>query len=319
MNADEILEAFLKPASDIENIFDGLNTYNRPSLPDEDDGFYDWLLVRSKGVELGFTESNYYYSKDEWDWGRGELILTQAYFYSASEGIKEYTGKLPFNLLFSDDKESAREKLKHYEPSRHSFITDVWDIGNYRLTISYREKEGIDTVICRSLPLPISVENNTVPDVQKIISCFGCEVADHDFRLLWAGSLDKESIAEAKEDGSIDFTKSFGATLNFSKTRKGPLLTSITLHRNRDLESMGWSGELPNQLDFEDSPEALFQKIPEKPIKQSDSQLTGFAVWNFDGYTLHVLYSNIDNRLIRVALIAPGVWKSIDEFSNTCV
>lgn len=36
--------------------------------------------------------------------------------------------------------------------------------------------------------------------------------------------------------------------------------------------------------------------------------LTGHAVWHFDDYTLPVLYSNLDNRLLRIKLIAPGTW-----------
>ena len=44
---------------------------------------------------------------------------------------------------------------------------------------------------------------------------------------------------------------------------------------------------MPQGLDFEDSPEILFQKIKDQPIQQSDSALTGHAVWRFDDYTLH--------------------------------
>lgn len=53
-----------------------------------------------------------------------------------------------------------------------------------------------------------------------------------------------------------------------------------------------------------DSPTILFEKISSLPVQQSDSILTGHAVWHFDRYTLHVLYSNIDNRLLRIKLIA---------------
>lgn len=127
------------------------------------------------------------------------------------------------------------------------------------------------------------------------------------------GAVAAVDYQAVQEDGELDLLRSYGATLAFAAGSAGPVFRSITLHRNRDMESAGWDGGLPCNLSFEDSPETLFKKIPLQPVQQSDSALTGHAVWHVDGYTLHILYSNLDNRLLRVKLIAPGTWKCVDE------
>jgi hypothetical protein len=35
-------------------------------------------------------------------------------------------------------------------------------------------------------------------------------------------------------------------------------------------------------------------------------------MWHFEPFTLIVLYSNIENRLLRIALLAPGFWGAIN-------
>ncbi len=49
------------------------------------------------------------------------------------------------------------------------------------------------------------------------------------------------------------------------------------------------------------------------PVQQADFVNTGHAAWHFDDHTLHVLYRRIDNRLLRVKLLAPRVWKCVDD------
>lgn len=92
---------------------------------------------------------------------------------------------------------------------------------------------------------------------------------------------------------------------NCRRHRTDPLLRSATFHRQRDQDGLGWDGELPAGLDFEDSPEDLFRKLNAAPVQQADSALTGHGVWQLGDYTLHVLYSNVDNRLIRVKVSVP--------------
>ena len=52
------------------------------------------------------------------------------------------------------------------------------------------------------------------------------------------------------------------------------------------------------------------------PVRQDDEGLAGYAVWHLDDYTMHVLYSNPYNRLLRVTLHAPGTWKPVDSIDE---
>lgn len=318
MNASDILSSLGLPLSStsVDKLFSSFNTLNRPALPDDKEYVYhDWVLVRRKGVELGFADSEYQSTADRFRWGHGELLLTQAYFYSGFDDIQPFTGELPYGLTFADSREIARAKLAAFEATRHSYINDTWDVDGYRLSVTYKEGgAGIDRMVCDLLAAPIQrIQEVTYPKLASVTVAFGFSIHSQEFTELWGDLLDEEKAQEAIDDGEIDFTQSYGATLGFVDSSTGPDFRSIILHRNRDTESAGWAGELPQGLDFEDSPEILFQKIKDQPVQQSDSALTGHAVWHFDDYTLHVLYSNLDNRLLRVKLIAPGNWKCIED------
>jgi len=318
MNSADFISLFGTSATDhkMTAIFSALNTLRRPELPDDNPyPYHDWLLVRRKGVELGFADSEYQHGSDHFRWGHGKLLLTQAYFYSGFDDIRPFTGTLPYSLTFADSRTIARSKLGAFESSRHSYLNDTWDVEGYRLSVTYTEDgASIDRMACRVLATPLTHKQHVVfPDLKTITNAFGTTITSPEFLKLWASALSDEDYEEAQQDGEIDLLQTYGAMLAFAPSRSGPVLRSITLHRNRDMESVGWGGSLPNNLDFEDSPEALFKKIDAPTIQQSDSGLTGHAVWHFDDYTIHVLYSNLDNRLLRVKLIAPGTWKCIDD------
>ncbi|WP_255987376.1 hypothetical protein [Chitinolyticbacter albus] len=300
----------LVSADCIEVLFDSLRTANRPSLTGSDrHAYHDWVLVRRKGIELGFADSEYHNAAPRACWGRGDLILSQTYFYSGLGDIQAYAGELPLGLIFSDGRDATRTKLAAFESSRHSYRNDTWDAEGYRLSVTYTaDGQAIDRVACRQMAAPIlRAQEMQWPELSALTSAFGEKQSDRAFASLWGDVLDAEKLQEAQSEGEIDFTDTFGATISLV----GGAFRSITLHRNRDMESAGWDGALPQGLDFEDDPEALFRKIPDQPVQQSDSALTGHAVWHFADYTLHVLYSNLDNRLLRVKLIAPGTWKCI--------
>jgi hypothetical protein len=319
MNSTEILSNFglTSTCDKVVSLFSMLNTLNRPQLPEDEEYIYhDWVLVRRKGLELGFTDSEYQTAAARFRWGHGELLLTQAYFYSGFNDIQPFTGELPFSLKFSDSKDAARVKLIAFDASRHSYINDTWDVDGYRLSLTYENGgQSIDRIACRVLAAPIpSIDNLIYPSLANISAVFGDSIRSAEFAALWGDLLDDEKLLEAIDDGEIDFTQSYGATIGLAGDGKSTsVFRSITLHRNRDSESAGWGGELPLGLQFNDSPEVLFTKITEPPIQHADSALTGHAVWHFIDYTLHVLYSNLDNRLLRIKLIAPGSWKCIDE------
>jgi hypothetical protein len=311
MNATEIIALFGKASNspELNALFSELNTLNRPSLPDDDKFVYhDWVLVRRKGVELGFSDSEYDKASPRIHWGHGKLLLTQVYFYSGFEDIKPFIGELPCGLNFADNRERVREKLIAYEATRHSYLTDTWDVseGGYRLNVTYNEEgKSINRMACFVLEAPIQQTHTiTFPPLVSITNAFGTDIHSPEFRALWQDFLSHSKMQEAIEEGTVDFTESYGVTLGLTKKN---IFTSIILHSNRNEESVEWQGDMPHNLRFDDSPEVLFLKMKQPPTQQSDSVLTGYAVWSFPNYTLRILYSNLYNRILRIKLISPSL------------
>ncbi|ALV07683.1 hypothetical protein [Roseateles depolymerans] len=311
LDAEELVSYFGSTSDCLEgkSVWSNLNTLDRPEHPDSGESrYYDWVLVRRKGLELGFVDSEYAAGAESTRWGRGDMVLSQLYLYSGHSDIQPYHGAMPFGLRWSDTREQSRARLSRYEGTRHSHLTDAWDVPGYRLTVVYSDDgSALSRVVCRGLPaalepgMPISM-----PKLQELLNSLGKSVATPSFALMWQhGYWSNDHVSAACEDGEIDLNSTCGLTLGTECDRTDPLLRSVTFHRQRDQDGLGWDGELPAGLDFEDSPEDLFRKLNDAPVQQADSALTGHAFWNLKDYTLHVLYSNVDNRLIRVKVSAP--------------
>ena len=50
------------------------------------------------------------------------------------------------------------------------------------------------------------------------------------------------------------------------------------------------------------------QKVGLPADKQADQPFTGYVLWHFPDYSLHVFYSTMENLILRVRIMAPGVW-----------
>lgn len=267
-------------------------------------------------MELGFTEAAYQSGIGPVrGWGHGELLFTQVYFYSRRKDIEDYSGVLPFGLMWNDSRQQARAKLDDFEASRHSSETDTWDVPGYRLTAVYADRgEQLNRVVCRVLPDPLPVPAHVhAPSLKTVVESLGEPISEIRLRIEWRDVLNADRIAESEESGAVDMLQDVGVSIGLAATESGGIVRSVTLHRNRDQDSTGWQGELPFGLSFEDSPEELFSKVRVPPAQQESSELTGHAVWHLPACSLHVLYSNVDNRLIRVKLMSPGTWRSVHD------
>jgi len=306
----------------VDALFKNLNTLNRPQLsedPAEEGGFSDWVLVRRKGVELGFSDSAWFNAEPRTRWGTGDLILTQVYYYSAFDDVKTFEGELPFGLLWTDGRAIARQKLNGFEATRHSFLTDTWDTDTFRITVKYKDDfKGLDRIFCRIDPKPLMPEVPVEPPALEAIQrVFGIQPTEPVFRSLWGEAFQ----TNRKFPTMLDMTNTLGVELYFQKAKElrlpfpedklpaGLVFAAIRFLAERQDDGCGWKGELPFDLAFEDSPETLFQKITRRPDAQEDDELVGFALWHFPTHSLHVLYSQVDNRLLRITLMAPGYWK----------
>jgi hypothetical protein len=299
-------------SKEIARLFDVLNTVQTPFLDEDDieEGRYtDWVLLKRKGIEFGFSNKAWHEGDTRLAWGANDLILTQMYFYSGSEDVQPYTGKLPYGLSFNDNRETARSKLIEFEAARHSYITDCWDTEEgFRLTIFYKETGEIETVF---LYLKLHNLKNNVHHLKlaDLEICFNQPVSDKLSCLSKLNTpISKESWDEWFETRELTLTDDYGIELYLGED-KPEKLSAIKFFAPRERESVGWNGLLPLNLSFEDNPQSLFEKIKTKPAKHQNNRLTGYSLWHFEIFSLHVLYSNLYNRLLRITVMAPGYWK----------
>lgn len=295
----------------VEQLFADLNTMRRPGASDDDTRFHDWILVRRKGVELGFTDSCYHWAEPRDRWGRGQWLLTQAYFYRGFNDVQPFKGALPHGLHFSDDPATVRSRLSQFESTRHSYLTDTWDVEGYRLTVKYSpDRRSVERIACRMLPAQLKASTSSkLPELGAMIDSLGESIQSSGFATSWRIDLSAQQADEAIEDDLLDLGASIGTEMSLA----GGRVRSIILHRDRDADAVQWTGDLPSGLTFDDSPELMLSKLGVPPVQHANSELTGHAVWHFEDYTLQVLYSHVDNRILRVMLIAPGTWKCIEE------
>jgi hypothetical protein len=313
MNANDILMLLGTPADDerAKALFARLDLPRAPRLPVDDYRFHDWVMIPELGIELGFSDSQLQAGAPFYLWGSGQALLTQVYFYADFDGIDPYAGELPFGLQMSDDRDTVREKLAAFEATRHSGLNDTWDVDGYRMGITFDDDElAIARISCVALPAPVPrMKAVEPPALDRLLGSFGDPLKPTAVKAVWPTGWDDESLGLAMDDGDLDLTDSYGVTLSYGKKAGQLVLSTIALHRNGDLAAAGWAGELPAGLDFEDSPDALLRKMQTPPDHHIDGELAGLAVWVLPEYVLHVLYSNLHNRLQRVSLVAPGRWR----------
>ena len=282
-----------------------------PSLDrEEPDQHYDWILIRRFGLELGFVDTAYFSGLPEAFWCRQGVTLQQVIFYNKGrKDILPYMGKLPFELIWSDIDKIVNLKMSKYEASRRTYFTDYWHIDNKNIVISYRkDKSGIDSIRI-SLPVPPLPEIGRLQptlNTQEWIDLLGIPYDSKKLLVL----LDplRFSYKQINEDNELDFLEECGLVLyfkqkneNFSSSKL--VLNSVKFHRSRDINSRQYNGELPFNLLFDDSPSCLDKKIGRTSDFRKDGPMTGYAHWQFDAFSLRVLYSTIENYIFRVTLI----------------
>ncbi len=297
-----------------------------PARPRDEQTWFDWLTSGSRGIEFGFQDQADFLAQAPQLRGREQLLLTQLCFYCAHPGVDPYVGPLPFGILRDDGRDEVRRKLATTGIAPRSYIRDVWDLPSFRLIVSYvRGGDAVASILCL---LPIHPwpadpdEPGAPPDIDRLIELLGQTAESPRFRQAF-DPLHIESFGfDPKQRGHLRLRHAFGFDLSlsepFGQDVKQPLdsvlpvVTSIKFYRDREQDAYGWKGKLPLGIDFGDSQAALFEKAGGVPAVARDSDLQGFAVWHFDAFSLHVLYSNVHNYILRITLLQPGLWDAAD-------
>lgn len=322
----EALVKLLGLASTDPRVEDALRAYGvmrRPELGidhDDADGpvvkSQDWVTNLSAGIEFGFQEEGAYMGLDQADRGVGPMLLTEIYFYGERPGTRPYPQLLPYGLSLGDGRAAVRARMAPMESSRRSYLRDTWDHPNFRMTVSYADDGAhIDFVVCMlrtEAPEPFEGGTAPMPPVATLVGLLGKRMNDPALRqVLVPLGLDRQVLTTATEQ-VVDFRRTHGFKLAF---RKGPganlgtpatlMLHEIECLRAGEFESRGWHGELPMGIGFDDSPETAIAKVGRAPDHQSDQDFAGQAYWALEGYCLLVVYSTMENMVLRVCLTRP--------------
>lgn len=284
----------------------------------------DWLVNYEAGIEFGFEDEAAFLGLDASERGTGPLLLTQIYFYGIHDQVRPYVGRLPFGLRYTDDRRAVRLRLEGFEAVRRSYVRDAWALEPFTLVVSYADGDSqIGFVLCllRRPPLP-PIEGGavTLPAFSTIVAQLGKRLNDPEFREVFA-PLGFDRRREDFVGGQrADFRDTLGFALGFRPPPgaervqppvSGPLvLSEIIFFRDRMLDARGWTGPLPRGIRFDDSPEDVMSRMAVPPDERFDDTFTGYMVWHLDEYSLQVHYSSMENFVLRVRVMAPGVWSA---------
>lgn len=327
MDAQALVNLLGLPSTDIR-VEDALRAYGvlrRPELtidPTDADGpivkSQDWVGNLSAGIEFGFQEEGAYMGLDQFDRGVGPMVLTEIYFYGARPGIHPYPYSLPFGLAITNGRDAARDRLDTLLPGRRSYVRDTWDTPTFRMTASYaNDGASIDFLVCMlrtEPPEPFEAVTAPLPSITTLARLLGKRMNDPALRqVLVPLGLDRQTLDSSNEQ-IVDFRRTYGFRLTCRKASSANrssaatlVLHGIELIRAGELESRGWHGELPRGIVFDDSPEAAITKIGHQPNQQFDQDFVGQAFWALEQLGLLIVYSTMENIILRVALFTPEI------------
>jgi hypothetical protein len=276
-----------------------------------------WVKNSHLGIEFGFDDEGAWKGLDETAFGQGPMLLTQIYLYGLHQGVDPYPDEVPFGLRMRDDKPTVRRRMLAFESTRRSHIRDTWDTMGCRVTVAYTADESaIEFIVCmlREPPLrPLSYELAAAPRVATLSQLLGHSLEELEVR----SALDPLGLQDRVEDiqdaGRAEFPV-HGLSVDFALggRRSVPVISGMTFYRERESGSRQWTGGLPHDIAFEDSLDRIAEKMGRTADEEEDEDFVSYAVWHETDLTIHVLYNSMENRVARVSVYAPGVWRRME-------
>lgn len=322
MRPEELMALLGCPATDplVEQALAHFRIRRRPQLEwDEDDvdgpvvETRDWLINRRLGIEFGFEDEAAFLGREAGEYGLGPMLLTQLYFYCDHEGVNPYRGTLPFGLQCGDSRDSARVRLSTWEATRRSYVRDTWELEGATAIISYVDDgRRIGFVLC-TLPRPPKPPADDgpaqLPATDEMLAVLGAPWRDARLQTLFAPLHMERYLEEQGETRIVNLRETCGLELRFEPEggRSEQLVfTGVRFYRDRELDARGWPGALPLDLEFNDSPEVMLQRISRPPDHRFDEMFEGHATWHLTESAVHVTYSTMFNWIVNVHVMARG-------------
>jgi len=307
-----LIELLEKPLNhnEVQAVLKWYKIRRRPKVKIDTEGsiinFKDWVINSSVGIEFGFEDEISFngYSSEKGN----SMLLTQIYLYGTHKGVKPYQGLLPFNIEISDNRNTVREKLIAWEATRRSYTRDVWELPEYRLTISYENDLQIGFILLWSRKDPITLLKAPIvmPDIKEIIKYLGKNIQD----LISSNLFHQLPLKNYQDMETINFRRNYGFKLKFLNNLR---LSHIIFYRKGEDSLYGWQGTLPYNLKFNDSPEIVLRKIGILPDIRYDELFIGNVLWDFKDYCIRVNYCTMKNYILSIDLLT---WDALDIYNT---
>ncbi|GAB2909721.1 hypothetical protein GCM10027093_54790 [Paraburkholderia jirisanensis] len=282
----------------------------------------EWLgcsFFYKQGFAICFCDKAFY-CDDNSNIGE-EKILTTILFYNDEEYYhhKKYEGNLPANISFSDDHQSVVGRLGMPQwrfVQNGKVVCARWDSGHTWIVAFYNDTNGAIKHVqfgwnppTSPVPTDLRISLYGYPDFDLIRPLFRKSITDP----AVVNALSRFRLSEVKKAKPddwyvvVDHTSDKGIELFFDDPRKpdppGPYLFSgIKYFRRGIFDSPGFTGRLPHGIKFSSKPEELLQLLG-NPVTGDVKEWSGYYVWNFPDYLLHVYYSIQEQRVDRVTVM----------------
>ncbi len=322
MQGESILHLLGSPAIDpsVERTLEHFRIRRRPQVTIDEDAVdgpvvenQDWLKNRNAGIEFGFEDQAAFTGDETLTPGKVPMLLTQVYFYGEHPEMKPYVDRLPFGLFVGDDRQTVRARLAAFESVRRSWVRDTWDLEPCRLTVSYAEGGARVAFLLCALPVPPSRDRDDVvrlPALEDLLSVLGRPMNDPQLRKAVKPLRMDQYLRNLGTTVVAIMRQEYGLDLHFGgvRTMDASAFTNLYLYRDREADARGWTGRLPYGLAFDDSPEVMFKKMGRPADVHTEENFDGYALWHFPECSVQVHYSTMDNWILNLRILAPGVW-----------
>ncbi len=325
LNADHLVALLGREATHeaIEGFFIQHAVRRRPVLDRPAKSPYDVTFhMRQLGITFIFQEYNYIHNHAIRSHGKSKkLLLTGILLSSGIENvIRPFSGTLPFGLEWHDDRVSVRKKMNSFEARLRVHKRDCWWFDDYRMTVSYQpgdinepQTTGVFEVLFSSYLPPTEKRHQHLhhPSIRTLQSLFGKSVRDREFAAAFADLNYEDIVRWSKEDTAVDLQLQYGFQVYFDQDKPAedgtPSFGGITFYRDRYGPSAEWLGELPYDIQYNDTPEQVLKKVPAvADLYEDTTALWGVIKWYLPQYLLWVNFDNLVNYVETVSILAPG-------------
>jgi hypothetical protein len=286
------------------------------------------LFDEDAGLFLFFTDYKSFTQLYDYPTTGGNLILSRlSFLINYDQGFAPYTKKLPYGIQATDSYQQLQARFN--EPVKllkaGGFVEKaIWHYKDLQIIVSFLNGGNnikiISFIPCLKTNYQTADDVNTAPRLAQLSSFFGSEWNNKNLLEPFAKLGLDFSFSEVKKYGEIDFKKSHGIELYFLTGDKFPVdiytkldpkkyyFSGFRVRSYLDFKSKQFAGELPWGIDWEASPAVVESFIKAKPTKSVLDELDGYQEWPTDKGLLHILYTLLEDRILRVSVYANGCY-----------